>query len=61
MADLGEYTLTHALEDTMQGYSEDCQVNLKKAIAILEGIGRGEAEGLIETLTDQLRWGKTRY
>ncbi|RAM50974.1 MAG: hypothetical protein C6Y22_14060 [Hapalosiphonaceae cyanobacterium JJU2] len=54
VADLGEYTLTHAMEDTMQGYSEDCQVNLKKAVAILEGIGTGEAEGLIEALTAQL-------
>ncbi|NMF62494.1 hypothetical protein DP113_34020 (plasmid) [Brasilonema octagenarum UFV-E1] len=61
VADLSEYTLNHALEDTMQGYSEDCQVNLKKAIAILEGIGRGEAEGLIEALTDQLRWRNTGY
>lgn len=55
VADLGEYTLNHAMEDTMQGYSEDCQINLKEAIAILKGIGKDEAEGLIESLTAQLR------
>ena len=55
VADLGEYTLNHALEDMMQGNSEDCQINLKKAIAILQGISKDEAEGLIESLTAQLR------
>ncbi|MBW4632954.1 MAG: hypothetical protein KME30_13955 [Iphinoe sp. HA4291-MV1] len=55
VADLGEYTLNHALENMMQGYSEDYQINLKEAIAILEGISKDEAEGLIESLTAQLR------
>ncbi|MBW4512166.1 MAG: hypothetical protein KME64_37585 [Scytonematopsis contorta HA4267-MV1] len=52
VANLGEYTLANALEDTMLGYSEEYQINLNKAVEILSGINQGEAESLIQALSD---------
>jgi hypothetical protein len=60
VAELGKYTLEHAADETLRGYSQECQSNIREAIAILFGIAEDEVEGLIEALTAQLRWGNTR-
>jgi hypothetical protein len=49
-----EYTFKLACETIMRLYLGDCQLNLNKAITILSGIERGEAEGLIQALTVQI-------
>lgn len=61
VADLGEYTLSNAANDTLLGYCTEDHPNLLEAFTILDSISEDETEGLIEAITAQCRWGNARH